>query len=58
MLAIPAASLAAGGSSKEKMLLISLESLAIPIVENGKIKRKITISLKLHLLDPEVESDV
>ena len=40
------------------MLLISLDPLAIPIVDNGKIKGKITISLKLHLLDPEVEKDV
>ena len=58
MMASPAASLAAGGSSKGKMLLISLDPLAIPIVDNGKIKGKITISLKLHLLDPEVEKDV
>ena len=40
------------------MQFISLDPLAIPIVENGKIKGKITISLKLHLLDPEVEKDV
>ena len=58
IMAFPAASLAAGGSSKGKMLLISLDPLAIPIVDNGKIKGKITISLKLHLLDPEVEKDV
>ena len=58
MMASPAASLAAGGSSKGEMLLISLYPLAIPIVDNGKIKGKITISLKLHLLDPEVEKDV
>ena len=64
--ASPAASLAAGGSRKgnptrwrrSRTLLISLDPLAIPIVENGKIKGKITISLKLHLLDPEVEKDV
>jgi len=40
------------------MLLINLDPLVILIVENGKIKGKITISLKLHLLDPEVEKDV
>ena len=58
-IAWPAASLAQGsGSTKGKLLLISLDPLAIPIVDNGKIKGKITISLKLHLLDPEVEADV
>ena len=45
MMASPAASLAAGGSSKGKILLISLDPLAIPIVDNGKIKGKITSPL-------------
>jgi hypothetical protein len=45
-------------SGKSTLLLISLDPLAIPIVVESKIKGTITISLKLHLLDPEVEKDV
>ena len=40
------------------MNLISLDPLAIPIVVEGKIRGKITISLKLYILDPEVEPTV
>jgi len=47
-----------GGSTKGKFLLISLDPLAIPIVDGGKIKGKITITLKFHVLDPEVEANV
>ena len=59
-IAWPAATLAAGGggSTKGKFLLISLDPLAIPIVDGGKIKGKITITLKFHVLDPEVEANV
>ena len=48
----------AGGGGKNRLLLISLDPLTIPVVVESKIKGKITISLKLHLLDPEVEKDV
>ncbi len=48
--------MAQGG--KNRLLLINLDPLAIPIVVEGKIRGKITISLKLYLQDPEVESSV
>ncbi len=45
-------------AGKNWLLLINLDPLAIPIVVEGKIRGKITISLKLYLQDPEVKSSV
>lgn len=45
-------------SGKSNLLLINLDPLSIPIVVEGKIRGQITISLKLNLLDPQIEKDV
>ena len=49
---------AAAQGSKNRLQLINLDPFAVPIVVEGKIKGKITISLKLHLLDTEMGDEV